>query len=100
MPNKPFENFLETLKKAADHMSLDEKALLHFQQPENIFKTKLELLLDNGETRKVNAYRVQHNNSRGPYKGGIRFHEGADLAEVKSLASLMSLKCAVVNIPF
>ena len=56
-----------------------------------------EIRLKNGKT--FQAYRIQHNNKRGPYKGGIRFHENVDIDEVRALATLMSLKAAVVNIP-
>ncbi|MFZ2494274.1 MAG: Glu/Leu/Phe/Val dehydrogenase dimerization domain-containing protein, partial [Candidatus Saccharimonadales bacterium] len=45
------------------------------------------------------AYRVQHSNKRGPYKGGLRFHPHVDSSEVRALATLMSIKCAAVNIP-
>lgn len=100
MPDKPFENYLKILKKAGDHLALDEAALIHFQEPENVFETEIQLTRDSGEIEKIKAYRIQHNSSRGPYKGGIRFHQAADLNEVKTLASLMSLKCAVVDIPF
>jgi len=55
---------------------------------------------DDGTTRIVEAYRVQHNNSRGPYKGGVRFHPHVDLAETRTLASLMTWKTAVVDVPF
>lgn len=96
---KPFEHFLTNLNQAAETMKLSEKAIKKLQEPENIFQTNIEFELDNGEMEQVEAYRVQHNSARGPYKGGIRFHHEADLDEVKSLASLMSLKCAVVNIP-
>ena len=57
-----------------------------------------EIELENGS--KHSAYRVQHNNKRGPYKGGIRFHPEVDLDEVRALATLMSLKTAAVGIPF
>lgn len=57
-----------------------------------------EIELENGT--KHSAYRVQHNNKRGPYKGGIRFHPEVDLDEVRALATLMSLKTAAVGIPF
>ena len=96
---KPFQNFLDTLHEAAEIIALPEKALKHFETPENVFETEIEYELDSGEKVCASAYRVQHNSSRGPYKGGIRFHPEADLDEVKSLAALMSLKCAVVNIP-
>ena len=46
------------------------------------------------------GYRIQHNNILGPYKGGIRFHQDVHLDEVKALASLMSIKCALQDIPF
>lgn len=96
----PFDNYLSVLNKAGNHLKLSKKDLDTLRTPENIFQTTLSINLDNGEELSVEAYRVQHNNARGPYKGGIRFHPQADLEEVKALAGLMSLKCAVVNIPF
>lgn len=98
--NTPFDNYLTNLQEAGSLIGLSESKLKRFQEPENIFQEEIEFALDSGEVRKVNAYRIQHNNARGPYKGGIRFHQDANLDEVKSLASLMSLKCAVVDIPF
>ncbi len=96
---KPFQHFLYNLNEAAKRIGLSEKAIEKLKTPENIFQTEIEFKNDAGETIKAPAYRVQHNSARGPYKGGIRFHHEADLDEVKSLASLMSLKCAIVNIP-
>ncbi len=96
---KPFENFLINLRSASKTIGLSEEALKALETPEHIYDTEVEFELDSGEKRKVPGYRVEHNSARGPYKGGIRFHHEADLDEVKALASLMSLKCAVVNIP-
>jgi len=96
---KPFENFLINLRAASKTIGLSPEALKALETPEHIHKTEVEFKLDSGKMKKVPAYRVQHNSARGPYKGGIRFHHEADLDEVKALASLMSLKCAVVNIP-
>ena len=96
---KPYENFLQNLKKAAKTIQLSDKALQRFSEPEAIHTFNIEFELDNGQKMSAQGYRVQHNSARGPYKGGIRFHPEADLDEVKSLAALMSLKCAVVNIP-
>ncbi len=96
---KPFQHFLHNLNVAAKRIDLSPAALKKLETPENIFKKELEFQSDSGETIKASAYRVQHNSARGPYKGGIRFHQDADLDEVKSLASLMSLKCAIANIP-
>src|ERR1041384_751867 len=56
--------------------------------------------LDDGELIVVRGYRVQHNGARGPYKGGIRYHPTADLNEVRALASLMTWKTALVDVPF
>jgi glutamate dehydrogenase/leucine dehydrogenase len=56
--------------------------------------------MDDGRTEVFTGYRVQHNSTRGPCKGGIRFHPEADLDEVKALAAWMTWKCAVVNIPY
>ncbi len=96
---KPFQNFLQTLHESARIIKLPENALKRLEMPENIFETEVEYESDSGKKMCVPGYRVQHNSARGPYKGGIRFHPEADLEEVKALAALMSLKCAVVNIP-
>lgn len=96
---KPYEHFLNNLRKAAKTIKLSDEALARFETPENIHEFEVEFELDNGKKHCVPGYRVQHNSARGPYKGGIRFHHEADLDEVKSLAALMSLKCAVANIP-
>ncbi|MCF7846614.1 MAG: Glu/Leu/Phe/Val dehydrogenase [Candidatus Gracilibacteria bacterium] len=96
---KPFEHFLKNLRGAADVAGLSPEGLAALETPEHIHQTEVEFALDSGEKKKVPGYRVEHNSARGPYKGGIRYHHEADLDEVKALAALMSLKCAVVNIP-
>lgn len=63
-------------------------------------KVSLPITDDKGELKVFEGYRVQHNGYRGPYKGGVRYHPEVDLDEVKALASLMTWKCAIVNIPF
>lgn len=68
--------------------------------PRKSFTFSFPVIMDDGSTRIFTGYRIQFNNARGPYKGGIRFHPEVDLEEVKTLAFLMALKCAVVNIPF
>ncbi|MCF7905685.1 Glu/Leu/Phe/Val dehydrogenase [Candidatus Gracilibacteria bacterium] len=99
-PNKkPYQNFLDNLRHAAKAISLAPSALEKLETPEAIHEFQVAFERDNGERVIVPGYRVQHNSARGPYKGGIRFHPEADLDEVKALAALMSLKCAVVNIP-
>lgn len=84
---------------AFDRVGLSEKERVLLGTPQSIVSHDVTFDLDSGKTETVHAYRVQHNNARGPYKGGIRFHPEADIEEVKALATLMSMKTAVVGIP-
>ena len=84
--------------QALMNLSDEEKKLL--SKPKKIIKAEMEIQMDNGEYKKFIGYRIQHNDSRGPTKGGIRFHPDVNLEEVSILAYLMSLKTALVNIPY
>ncbi len=86
-------------KEAALHTAITESELNVFLTPQNIYEETLKIETEAGN-REFKAYRVQFNNARGPYKGGIRFHPQSDLSEVSALAAAMSIKCALVNIPF
>lgn len=79
-------------------MSREELDLL--DSPRRTFTVHFPVKMDNGKTKMFIGHRVQYNDARGPAKGGIRFHPDLTLDEVKDLAFLMTLKCAVVNIPF
>jgi glutamate dehydrogenase (NAD(P)+) len=68
--------------------------------PNQIHKSFLRIPLENGNVIRIPAFRVQHNNALGPYKGGIRFHESVNEEEVVNLASLMTLKNALHDVPF
>jgi glutamate dehydrogenase/leucine dehydrogenase len=70
------------------------------RSPQRIIKVNLPVVMDSGEIQVFQGYRVQYNNARGPYKGGLRYHPEVDEDEVTSLAFWMSIKCAVVDIPF
>jgi len=89
-----FDNIIRFLDKIGLIANLSKKELELLKTPNYIHKAKLEL---NGKT--YPAYRIQHNNSRGPYKGGIRYHPEVDEDEVKSLAFWMSLKTATADLP-
>ena len=95
-----FENAIEQLTSAASVVKLDPRVLERLSRPDEIFEFKIPVVMDDGSTREFEANRVQWNNSRGPYKGGIRFHPQVDLGEVKALALWMTMKTAVVGIPF
>jgi glutamate dehydrogenase (NAD(P)+) len=70
------------------------------REPKRVLEVSLPVRMDSGDFQMFKGYRVQHNMSRGPSKGGIRFHPGVSLDEVKALAMWMTWKCALVNIPF
>ena len=100
MTLNPFANAMAQLHIAATTMKLDPTVLTKLEQPDRVLQFPLLIKRDNGEEQTFPAYRVQYNNVRGPYKGGIRFHPATDLDEVKALAFWMTMKCAVVDLPF
>jgi glutamate dehydrogenase (NAD(P)+) len=95
-----FETALETLDNAAQKMGLDPNIHIILREPERELKVAIPVMMDNGKVKVFIGYRVQHSSVRGPCKGGIRYHPDVTLDEVKGLATLMTLKCAVVNIPY
>lgn len=95
-----FHHFKYYVGRAADLLSLSEEERKRLETPDRVLKKDLTITLDDGSTATFPAYRVQFNNARGPYKGGIRFHTSADEDEVEALAAMMAIKCAVVDIPF
>lgn len=88
------------VKEALTVLEYPEKLQRLLLNPERELCVELVVQRDSGEVEVFDAYRVQHNNSRGPYKGGLRYHEQVDLDDVRSLASLMTWKSAVMDIPF
>jgi len=96
---KSFQITLDQLTKAAGLMGLNKSTLAEIKKPDRVLTKKISVKMDNGKVKKFEAYRVQFNNARGPYKGGIRYHPEADLDEVKTLALIMAIKCAVADLP-
>ncbi len=96
----PYENVLRVMDEAVEkgHLSTDMYEMI--RNPQRELKVYLPIRMDDGSIKVFEGYRVQHSNIRGPFKGGIRFHQNTDLNEVKALATWMSLKCAVANIPY
>jgi len=95
-----FSNAREQLRRAAELLKTDEATLKILEHPRRTVQVSLAVKMDDGRTEVFEGYRVQHNNARGPYKGGIRYHGQTDLDEVKALAFWMAVKCAVADIPF
>lgn len=83
-----------------DDVARFDKAIEALKTPDRVIEGELELQMDNGATLKVKAFRSQHNNARGPYKGGIRFHRDVTKEEVMALSTWMTWKCAVTGIPY
>jgi glutamate dehydrogenase/leucine dehydrogenase len=95
-----YELALQNFDAAADAMGLDDDTRTMIKFPERVLTVSVPVRLDNGHIHRFEAYRVQHSSVRGPAKGGIRYHPQVTLDEVKALATWMTWKCAVVNIPF
>ncbi|MDX1906778.1 MAG: Glu/Leu/Phe/Val dehydrogenase [Bacteroidia bacterium] len=96
----PLESMLTRLNEAADLVNLDQRFRDIISVPERVVIVNLPVKLDDGTTRVFEGYRVIHSTVMGPAKGGIRFAPSVDLDEVKALAGWMTLKCALVGLPY
>jgi len=97
---KSFEANKLYFHDAANHLHLPDDIRQLLLTPSREVRVKVACQMDNGDIATYLGYRVQHNNSRGPMKGGLRFHPDVNLDEVRALASLMTWKTAVVDIPY
>jgi glutamate dehydrogenase (NAD(P)+) len=86
--------------KAAELLGIPEQHKAIMRNCYRELKVQITLHRDNGRLEELYGFRVQHNGARGPYKGGVRYHPSVDMDEVRSLASLMTWKTALVNIPY
>ena len=86
--------------RAADRLGMADGVREMLRSPWRELRVTVPVRMDNGEIEVFTGYRIQHNGARGPYKGGVRFHPDADVEEVRALASLMTWKTALVEIPF
>lgn len=100
MPDTPYQRFRANLDRTMTLLGVTPEARARFEEPKKILKKTLRVKHDDGSEASFPAFRVQYNDARGPFKGGIRFHPLADEDEVKALAALMAIKTAVVNVPF
>ncbi len=88
------------LRNTAEIIKLDSDVYEYLKRPKRVLSVSLPIRMDNGKIVSYEGYRVQYNDARGPYKGGIRYHPNVSLDEVKALATWMTWKCAVVDIPY
>lgn len=96
----PYENVVSVMAEAMEKGNIDKTMFEIIKNPQRETKVYLPIEMDDGTVKVFEGYRVQHSNIRGPFKGGIRYHQDCNLDEVKALATWMSLKCAVANIPY
>jgi glutamate dehydrogenase/leucine dehydrogenase len=97
--DNPFLNAQMQLKEAFDRMKLDKEWYELLKEPKEILEVTFSVHSEKG-LKVFKGYRAHHNDSRGPYKGGIRYHPNVSMDEVKALSMWMTWKCAVVDIPF
>ena len=96
----PWENAQQILKQVGEKANIDPELIDTLLKHDRKIEVDLPLTLDNGETKTFKAYRLQHNNWRGPYKGGLRYHQQVSEDEVKALSMWMTIKNAVIDVPF
>jgi glutamate dehydrogenase len=96
----PYKNAVLQLEKAGKILKLDKKTVDKLKKPVNLIRADLKVKMDSGKLKTFKAFRSQHNNNLGPYKGGIRFHPQVSEDEVKALSMWMTWKCSVVGIPY
>ncbi len=96
----PFETALKQLDEAARLINLDKGLHEVLAHPKRVLTVSLPVKMDNGEIKVFTGYRSQHNDARGPYKGGIRYHPQVSIDEVKALSMWMTWKCAIADIPY
>lgn len=95
----PFENAMSQLDKVSKIKNFGAEFILKLRQPNRDIRITIPVKMDDGSTKIFEGYRVEYNNTRGPYKGGIRYHIDTEINEVRALAFWMALKCAVADIP-
>ena len=91
---------LVRLDEAASHVEIDPDVVEKLKYPRETAKVRLLIRMDDGSRKSFLAWRCRYDDTRGPTKGGIRFHPNADIEEVETLAFWMTFKCAVMNLPY
>jgi glutamate dehydrogenase (NAD(P)+) len=96
----PWLNVVSLIETAGRLLGLNEGMIKRIVTPERILEVAVPVRMDSGDIEMYQGWRIQHNTSRGPGKGGIRFHPSVNTDEIAALSADMSIKCAVVNIPY
>lgn len=94
------ENAIKQLEQVKNHVKANTEEFEKLKQHDRVLSQTIEIEMDDGTSHEFLAFRAQHNDALGPYKGGIRFHSGVSEDEVKALSMWMTWKCAIVGVPF
>ncbi len=100
LDNPTFRLAVAQFDQAAERMNLDPNLRQRLKLPERSLMVSIPVRMDDGTVKVFNGYRVQHDSSRGPSKGGIRYHPDVNLGEVAALAMWMTWKCALAGLPY
>ena len=96
----PLDNMLSQLERAREHVEISDNVFERLKNPDRVVEYSIPVKMEDGTVESFTGYRCQHDDARGPYKGGIRYHPGVSRDEVAALAGWMTWKCALVNIPY
>lgn len=100
MSDSLFSDASKRLETALKYVSITDDAIEHLKHPKSSLSVSIPIRMDDGTLKVFQGYRVRYDDTRGPAKGGVRYHPGVSLDEVQSLAFWMTFKCAVLNLPF
>ena len=94
-----YQNVLHDLRQAGKHIGVNKNVMERLKLPRRAIRVSIPVRMDNDRVQVFNGYRVQHNHTLGPFKGGIRYHPMVNIGEVAALASLMTYKNSLLNLP-
>jgi glutamate dehydrogenase (NAD(P)+) len=98
--NEELENAISNLYKVGKLLNLRDDTINTLSRPRRILEVAVPVRRDNGQVEVYEGFRIQHSTTRGPSKGGIRYHQDVDKEEVMMLAMLMTWKCSLLGLPF
>lgn len=98
--NNPFVNAQRQILAAAKYSDCKADIVKVLTEPQKVLEVAIPIEMDNGKVEIFKGFRSQHNNYRGPYKGGVRYHPDVNVDEIKALSTWMTFKCATVDIPY
>ncbi len=99
LKNPLYQSVLYELEKAGKHIGINRNVMERLKLPRRSIRVSIPVRMDNDRVQVFNGYRVQHNHTLGPFKGGIRYHPGVNIGEVAALAALMTYKNSLLNLP-